>query len=207
MAAAGVGVSPGSDPGTNEQALEAFKLMLDLGGDISTADTLGDTALHGAARRGANAIVQLLVDRGADLEATNDKGWTPLTIAAGVSGVVFLQPHTAALLRRLMEARAPQYDDTDRSLSNLRPRRLHFVVHPHTAALRRRLMEARGRCQLNERGAILPGEAGRRPVVTPPAGRTRRACCLHSGGAQVCSWRSSPCRCSRPRTADRRRRT
>ena len=107
MAAAGVGVSPGSDPGTNEQALEAFTLMLDLGGDVSTADTLGDTALHGAARRGANAIVQLLVDRGADLEATNDKGWTPLTIAAGVSGVVFLQqPHTAALLRRLMEARA-----------------------------------------------------------------------------------------------------
>ena len=115
MAAAGVGVSPGHDPGTNEEALGAFTLVLDLGGDISTADANGDTALHGAAERGANAIVQMLVDRGADLEATNERGWTPLTIAEGVvRGVVFKQqPHTAVLLRRLMEARAqPASDET-----------------------------------------------------------------------------------------------
>ena len=108
MAAAGVGVSPGHDPGTNEEALGAFTLVLDLGGDISTADTNGDTALHGAAERGANEIVQMLVNRGVDLEATNERGWTPLTIAEGVvRGVVFKQqPRTAALLRRLLEARA-----------------------------------------------------------------------------------------------------
>ena len=107
MAAAGVGVSPGQDPGTNEEALEAFSLLLELGGDILAADAGGETALHGAAERGANEIVQLLVDRGADLEAVNARGWTPLTIAEGVvRGVVFKQqPHTAALLRRLMEAR------------------------------------------------------------------------------------------------------
>ena len=107
MAAAGVGVSPGQDPGTNEEALEAFTLLLELGGDILAADAGGETALHGAAERGANPIVQLLVDRGADLEAINERGWTPLTIAEGVvRGVVFKQqPHTAALLRRLMEAR------------------------------------------------------------------------------------------------------
>ena len=107
MAAAGVGVSPGADPGTNEEALAAFTLLLGLGGDIHAADTGGDTALHGAAERGADAIVQLLVDRGADLEAVNARGWTPLAIAEGVvRGVVFRQqPRTAALLRRLMEAR------------------------------------------------------------------------------------------------------
>ncbi|MCY4078545.1 MAG: ankyrin repeat domain-containing protein [Acidobacteria bacterium] len=107
MAAAGVGVSPGADPGSNEEALEAFSLLLELGGDISAADAGGETPLHGAAERGANEIVQLLVDRGADLEAVNERGWTPLTIAEGVvRGVVFKQqPHTAALLRRLMEAR------------------------------------------------------------------------------------------------------
>ena len=107
MAAAGVGVSPGQDPGTNEEVLEAFSLLLDLGGDIFAADAGGETALHGAAERGANEIVELLVHRGADLEAVNDRGWTPLTIAEGVvRGVVFKQqPHTAALLRGLMEAR------------------------------------------------------------------------------------------------------
>ena len=107
MAAAGVGVSPGADPGTNEEALAAFTLLLDLGGDILAADARGETPLHGAAERGANEIVQLLVDRGADLEAVNERGWTPLTIAEGVvRGVVFKQqPHTAALLRRMMEAR------------------------------------------------------------------------------------------------------
>ena len=107
MAAAGVGVSPGADPGTNEEALAAFTLLLDLGGDVLAADAGGETPLHGAAERGANEIVQLLVDRGADLEAVNERGWTPLTIAEGVvRGVVFKQqPHTAALLRRMMEAR------------------------------------------------------------------------------------------------------
>ena len=113
MAAAGVGVSPGSDPGTNEEALEAFKFVLELGGNISTVNTKeGATALHGAAGRGANAIVQLLVDRGACLDATNDKGHTPLAIAEGVPQLVFKQqPETAALLRRLMEDRAQPSSD------------------------------------------------------------------------------------------------
>ena len=123
MAAAGVGVSAGSDPGTNEEALEAFTFVLELGGDISTVTTrtcasaydqrCGETALHGAAGRGANAIVQLLVDRGACLNATNDKGYTPLAIAEGAgSGIVFKQqPETAALLRRLMENRTPTSPD------------------------------------------------------------------------------------------------
>ena len=115
MAAAGVGVSPGHDPGTNEEALEAFKFVLELGGNISTVNNKGETALHGAAGRGANAIVQLLVDRGACLDATNDNGWTPLAIAEGVPQVVFKQqPETAALLRRLMESRTPTPPDRPR---------------------------------------------------------------------------------------------
>ena len=124
MAAAGVGVYAGGDPGTNEEALEAFTFALELGGDISTANTAGDTALHGAAGRGANEIVQLLVDRGACLDATNNKGHTPLAIAEGVPQLVFKQqPETAALLRELraawavalMESRTPSSPDDQRS--------------------------------------------------------------------------------------------
>ena len=115
MAAAGVGVYPGTEPGTNEEVTEAFTFVLELGGNIHTVNAKGETALHGAATRGANPIVQLLVERGACLDATNDAGHTPLAIAVGVRQLVFRpQPETAALLRRLMESRPPTSPDRPR---------------------------------------------------------------------------------------------
>lgn len=41
-------------------------------------DEDGNTALHFAAENGAEDIVRLLVDKGADLNAVNDEGDTPL---------------------------------------------------------------------------------------------------------------------------------
>ena len=85
MVAAGVGIwAVGESPGTNEDSLDAVRLMLELGDVITTVDANGDTALHGAVIRGSEPLVRFLVDRGADLEAVNEKGWTPLTIAEGV---------------------------------------------------------------------------------------------------------------------------
>ncbi len=115
MAAAGVDVYPGTEPGTNEEVTEAFTFVLELGGNIHTVNAKGETALHGAATRGANPIVQMLVERGACLDATNDAGHTPLAIAEGVRQLVFRpQPETAALLRRLMESRPPTSPDRPR---------------------------------------------------------------------------------------------
>ena len=115
MAAAGVGVYLGAEPGTNEEALEAFTYLLELGGDVHTVNARGETALHGAAARGANPIVRMLAERGACLDATNDAGHTPLAIAEGVPQLVFRQqPETAALLRRLMESRTPTSPDRAR---------------------------------------------------------------------------------------------
>jgi uncharacterized protein len=118
MAAAGVGIwVVGENPGTNEEALEAVKLALDLGGDVNAVNAFGYTALHGAAHRGAPAIVQLLVDRGARLDRALTKtgggplgwkeGWTPLAIADGVfyANTFKRSPETADLLRRLMQER------------------------------------------------------------------------------------------------------
>jgi ankyrin repeat protein len=105
MVAAGVGIfGVGESPGTNEEALEAVKLMLDLGADVNAVDEGGDTALHGAALRGSNEIVSLLVERGARLDVKNAFGWTPLTIADGVlyTFTVKMAPATASLLRELM---------------------------------------------------------------------------------------------------------
>ena len=85
MAAAGVGIwAVGESPGTNVEALAAVALMLELGDAVTTVDANGDTALHGAVIRGSEPLVRFLLERGADLEAVNGKGWTPLRIAEGV---------------------------------------------------------------------------------------------------------------------------
>ena len=64
-----------------ERVLEAVKVALDLGVDVNTGDDVGDTALHLAASRRLNPVVQFLVDAGAKLDAKNKKGQTPLTMA------------------------------------------------------------------------------------------------------------------------------
>ena len=63
----------------------------------------GSTALHGAAMMGSNLIVQYLIDQGADLDARNTIGWTPLMVAEGVfvANTEKAWPATAALLREL----------------------------------------------------------------------------------------------------------
>ena len=118
MAAAGVGIwVVGGSAGTNEEALEAVQLALALGGDVHAVDDYGYTALHGAAHREAMAIVRLLADEGATLDARLTKtsahknggkeGWTPLTIAEGVfyANTFKRSLETAALLRDLMQQR------------------------------------------------------------------------------------------------------
>jgi len=104
MAAAGVGIwRIGENVGTNEEALEAVKLAWELGNDVNAVDANGDTAMHGAVHRGANAIVQFLIDKGANPDVANDFGWTPLTIAEGVwyPNTYKSEPETGALLRQL----------------------------------------------------------------------------------------------------------
>ena len=52
---------------------DILQLLIDKGAVVNDANDHGITALHGAAHKGANRAVQLLVDRGADL-AAKDKG-------------------------------------------------------------------------------------------------------------------------------------
>jgi ankyrin repeat protein len=104
MWAAGVGIwNIGESAGTNEEALEAVKVALEAGADVNAVDDRGETALHGAAYRGANEIVKLLVERGANLNAKNEDGWTPLVITEGVFYPNTFQRRldTAELLRKL----------------------------------------------------------------------------------------------------------
>jgi len=108
MVAAGVGIwAPGESPGTEEEAIAAVKLLLEIGaGAVTDIDKNGYTAAHGAVHRGGSVpILRLLVERGARLDVRNSKGWTPLTIAEGVEytpDIFKRYPETAEVLRGMM---------------------------------------------------------------------------------------------------------
>jgi len=109
MAAAGFGTSdPLEEAGTEDEALEATKMLLDLGADINAVDNKGDTAMHGAAYGNFPAIVQLLADRGADVDIwkqPDKEGRTPLFIAEGYkAGRPQPSRPTIDALERLMAA-------------------------------------------------------------------------------------------------------
>jgi uncharacterized protein len=102
-----VGEDGGSMAGHEHEAVEAVKMCVELGNDVNGRNLAGETPLHGAAFRGVNEIVEYLVGKGASLDARDSHGWTPFTIANGISyGDVFKQqPQTAKLLEQLMTKR------------------------------------------------------------------------------------------------------
>ena len=104
MFAAGVGYRDKFTRGTEAEALESLKVALDAGLDLGQTNARGETALHGAANRGADSIVQFLVDHGAKLDPKTKQGFTPLDVAMGKNSFAALPvPHdsTVALLRKL----------------------------------------------------------------------------------------------------------
>jgi len=110
MAASGVEMfNPNEDSGTNEEALECVKIAIAAGNDVNQANKAEDTPLHGAAWRGANEIIQLLVDNGAKLDVKNKAGMTPLQIANGEEegrvANVNIRPWAVELFVKLMKER------------------------------------------------------------------------------------------------------
>ena len=106
MAAAGVNwvVDQTSDEGP-EALLEAVKLCHELGMDLNAANSMGITAVMGAANRGSNAIIEYLVANGASLDAADQLGRTPLDCAGGVflaTHAAVPKPESMALIERLM---------------------------------------------------------------------------------------------------------
>jgi ankyrin repeat protein len=115
MAAAGLGTtSPLEEAGTEPEALEATRLLLDLGADINAVNNDGDTAMHGAAFGNFPTVARLLADRGAsaDIWKRPDKqGRTPLFIAEGYRGGP-LRPSRPTIdeITRLMLAKSLSLD-------------------------------------------------------------------------------------------------
>jgi uncharacterized protein len=108
---------------SKEDNFQAIKMLLDMGFDPNAANRDGRTPLMGAALKGRNEVIQLLVDRGAKLELRDngsrdtDKAasklaghtWQAVDYAEGLvrvgvqSAVLF--PDTAKLIRKLMTER------------------------------------------------------------------------------------------------------
>ncbi|MEE2776652.1 MAG: ankyrin repeat domain-containing protein [Acidobacteriota bacterium] len=95
MAAAGVARALAESRVTKEASFEAVRLAAELGNDVNAANVRGDTALHGAARIRADAVVQFLIDQGAEVNPQNKRGQTPLFIAER-----YFHPGSAPLVER-----------------------------------------------------------------------------------------------------------
>jgi ankyrin repeat protein len=108
LAAAGVGALEDGEEaaGTENEALEAVRLLLDGGADINAVDDNEETAMHGAAYQSLSKLVPLLAERGADINVWNRKnklGSTPLMIAQGHRPANFRPaPDTIAAIERAM---------------------------------------------------------------------------------------------------------
>jgi len=87
MVAAGLGrctFNPNINRGGRSPSAEAaVTVLLDSGADIDAVNEGDFTALHGAAYRGLNEVIKILVDRGANINARDYRGRTAFRIAEG----------------------------------------------------------------------------------------------------------------------------
>ena len=122
MALAGVGFTLGLvHHRSHQEDMEALHLLLELGADVNAANDQGMTPLMGAAQRGADEEIRVLVEHGARLDA-RDKGtycgdarrtcsgpgMLALNYAKGVAVTVeapVYRPGTVALIKQLMAER------------------------------------------------------------------------------------------------------
>ena len=120
-----------------KENLEAIRMLLDLGLDPNSANQEGRTPLMGAALKGRPEVIQLLVDRGARLDA-RDRGsrdthipgatiagltWQPLDYAEGLVRVgvqsAVERPEAVALIRKLMAERGMKLPPANRTINSI----------------------------------------------------------------------------------------
>ena len=117
MVAAGIGCVPGQWIEPERDVLAAVRLLVeDLRADVNVTNDEKETPVHGAVCRGADSVIQYLVDKGAKLNAKDEDGQTPVDIvvnglnrAVSLNGpriIIFHSPdHTVALVKKLAEER------------------------------------------------------------------------------------------------------
>ena len=106
LAAAGVGYGEGFAGNAHRYApgglLAAVKYLVEeLHADVNARDHEGNTAIHNAASRGDNEMIQYLVSKGADVKMVNRAGLTTVDIANGPVQRTQPYPETIALLEKM----------------------------------------------------------------------------------------------------------
>jgi ankyrin repeat protein len=103
MAASGLNHGIGESTITEAQALETVRFLMSLGADASGATTSNENALFGAAYRGWNTLLELLVEKGANVNAVSKAGVTPWLAASGygdrLGGVLYNKEGADLLLK------------------------------------------------------------------------------------------------------------
>jgi len=108
MAAAGVNWTVAQTYTVSKEALlDAVKLCLEKGADVNATNSMGLTAVMGAANRGSDDIIQFLFEHGAKLDVKDATGRTAVSWAEGVflaSVGAERKPGTVALLQKLQQS-------------------------------------------------------------------------------------------------------
>jgi ankyrin len=89
---------------SKESLLEAIQISLDHGADVNAVNSMGVSAVMGAANRGSDEIIKFLVEKGARLDVKDASGRTPITWAEGVflaSVGAERKPSTVVLLEKM----------------------------------------------------------------------------------------------------------
>ena len=85
------------------RALEAVRFLLDVGVDPKAVTTYNENALFGPAYRGWNKMIELLIEKGAEVNMVNKAGVTPWLAASGfgdrLGGVLFNKAGADILLK------------------------------------------------------------------------------------------------------------
>jgi ankyrin repeat protein len=110
MAAAGVNWVVGETFSESPAVwIQAVQLCLDQGLDVNAVNAMGLQAVHGAANRGSDDIIELLAKHGATLDRPDKEGRTPYVWAQGVflaTNSPVAKPSTMALLDKLTNGAA-----------------------------------------------------------------------------------------------------
>ena len=103
LAATGLNRGIGEIVDAEDKALDAVTFLLDLGVDPKIVTTYNENALFGPGYRGWNRMLELLIEKGADVNVVNKAGVTPYLAASGfgdrLGGVLYNKAGAEVLLK------------------------------------------------------------------------------------------------------------
>ena len=103
LAATGLNRGIGEIVDDEDRAIAAVKFLLEAGVDVRAVTTYNENALFGPGYRGWNRMLELLIEKGADVNVVNKAGVTPYLAASGfgdrLGGVLYNKAGAAVLLK------------------------------------------------------------------------------------------------------------